>query len=163
MIKGSSWDWMIYYVLLRCNKGWEMKGIREDGEWRCSDTCVTGDLGYWTNSSPVLQGCRSAHAFMPGDILHTQTQIRGHLQQWHWRSSTKVTAWRRRDPQALTRASPSSPGWSTELSHLRMGFNAVPIRGGFAQLVWGTAEAELSQRWGGELLELQRKCFLAQV
>lgn len=35
---------MIYCVLLRCNKGWEMKGIGKDGEWRCSDTCVTEDL-----------------------------------------------------------------------------------------------------------------------
>lgn len=103
-----------------------MKGIGKEGQQRCGGACVTaGELRGGMNKSLVLQRCRSARAFTLGDILHAQNETRGCLQQWHWSSSTKVIAWRRRDPQALTRVSPST--WTPELSHPGMGFNAVPI------------------------------------
>lgn len=119
MINSSSWGWMIYYVLLRSNRSWGMKGVRKrQGEQGCPNT------GSWgvVNASLVLWGQRSA-----GASRHIQTRgcsraqkgTRGHLQEWHQRSSTKVTAW--------LRASPSSWGWTLELSHPEMGFNVVPI------------------------------------
>lgn len=68
------------------------------------------------------------------------------------------------DTQAPPRAFSSSLGQTPELSHPGMGFDAVPIWEFWtAGLGVGHGKDIASHQGAGELLELQRKCFLAQV
>lgn len=58
---------MIYYVLLRYNKSWEMKAMGIDGQQRWGGACVrAGEQRCGMKKSLVLQGCRSAPCIRVG-------------------------------------------------------------------------------------------------
>lgn len=104
VIKGSSWDWMVYYVLLKCRKSWEMRGIgrgRVELWWGYS-----WGAEVWDEQIPGptrLEFCPCVHAqpslfcdmidmiwYMIWYIIYDDIWY-GHPWQWH-KSSAKVIA-----------------------------------------------------------------------